>query len=680
LALGMRSSRGRHLALSLLAITWIASPADAQVEETPAAVIRLIGQTAWTTPKRPLIRITVDIANESDSAIIEPRVVWQLGSKVISRVQYETALVEGPASTTAADTVFLTGDLEPDASIEVPVTIDTSETEAIEDDSGVYPLQLELRSGEQVVASMTTAVIHIVQDPEKPVLFSWWTEVTTPIAFGPDGTLIDRGFEDALASGGGIVAQVEAIHELLRVDDPGVAVDLVIAPIALDQLERIADGYERPDGTSVPGDAPAPRAAADTLERLVEIASSPRARLHAMPFAAPRLPALLASGLKSHLEAHWRLGDETFERVLGERPDPTVARSPGLAFDQSSINAMAARGATTILGGADSVDRPSQDNDLAPPPAALLDTPSGGEVTLLLPDPGATSLLDDPDMLEDPILAAQVLLGELATIWKERPVPPPPEQRGLALDLPPELPAAFWHPAVRRLSRAPFLESVQAEDLRGGVKPPPATTDLGATAPQVFSASFADDLAATARRINAFGAIVEEPAGEADRLRRALLYAEASQYIRNEGSARAWLSAANGVIDRTFDRLAPDTSRVLTFTSRSGLIPLRMGDPGDRVVQVTVKLASGRVEFLHGTQDVRLDRPDQVITFQAEVKAAGPSRIDVFVMSPNGVVLSRRVLVVSSTAINPIALLITIGAGLVLVGLWSRRLFRRRSQ
>jgi hypothetical protein len=141
-----------------------------------------------------------------------------------------------------------------------------------------------------------------------------------------------------------------------------------------------------------------------------------------------------------------------------------------------------------------------------------------------------------------------------------------------------------------------------------------------------------------------------------------------------------WINAVNGVIDRTFARLAPDTSRVLTFTSRSGTIPLRMGDPGDRVMNVTVELASGRVEFLDDDRrSVRLDRADQVITFEAEVKAAGPSSIDVAVLSPNGVVIARGELIVRSTAINPIALVITIGAGLVLIGLWSRRLFRRRN-
>jgi hypothetical protein len=355
-----------------------------------------------------------------------------------------------------------------------------------------------------------------------------------------------------------------------------------------------------------------------------------------------------------------------------------VARPPGLAFDEASVDLLEAQGVTTILGAADSVARPRQPNDYAPPPAATLATTSGNSIELLLPDPGAQALMSDAELLKDPVRAAQVVLGELATIWKEEPVPPRDKENGLALDLPPDLPAAIWDP-LRRLSRAPFLEPIHAEDLPGEIRPPPDSAELDDTAPATFSTLYMDDLAATARRLAAFGAILEEPAGEIDRLRRSLLYAEASQYIGNEGSGQMWINSVKGVIDQTFSRLQPDTSRVLTFTSRSGTIPLRMGDPGDRVLNVKVGLASGRVEFLDDNErSVRLDQANQVITFQVEVKAAGPSNIDVFVTSPDGVELSRSVLVVRSTAVNPIALIITIGAGLVLVGLWSRRLFRRR--
>jgi hypothetical protein len=681
LEFGMSTSRGSRLTLSLLAILWIASTAHAQEPGEPSAVMRLVAQTAWTTPEKPLLRIVLRISNNGDTAIAGPVVVWTLGSRVTSRVEYETALDEGPDSIASADTILLPGDLAAGESMEVPIRIDSAETGGIvQDDSGVYPLQLDLRSEEdRSIATVTTAAIHIFQPPQKPVLFSWWTEVATPVAFGPDGSLIDPGFEAALGSHGGIVAQVDALADLSRARPAGAPIDLIVSPAALDQLRQAEDGFVRSDGTTVPADAPAAEAAAETLDLLREIANAPGARLHAMPFAAPRLPELQSARLGAHLEQQWRMGDQTFEQILEEPPDPTVTRPPGLVFDQASVDLLEARGATTILGAADSVDRPRQLNDYAPPPAATLSTTSGSNIELLLPDPGAQALLGDAELLADPVRAAQVVLGELATIWKEEPVPPPDEYNGLALDLPPDLPTAFWAPAVRRLSRAPFLEPVHAEDLPGGLQPPPDLVEVDNPSPAGFSTLYENDLAATGRRLAAFGAILEEPAGEVDLLRRSLLYAEASQYIGNEGSGQVWIHAVDRVIDRTFSRLRPDTSRVLTFTSRSGTIPLRMGDPGDRVLNVKVELESGRVDFLDDNiRNVRLDQANQVITFQVEVKAAGPSNIDVSVTSPNGAVLSRSVLVVRSTAVNPIALIITIGAGLVLVGLWSRRLFRRR--
>jgi hypothetical protein len=681
LAFGMSTSRGPGLALSLLAILSIASPGRAQEPGEPSALIRLVAQTAWTTPEKPVLRITLRISNEGEATIVDPNIVWTLGPKVTSRVQYETALDEGPELTASAETIHLPGDLAPGSSTEVAIRIDSSETGGIvQDDSGVYPLKLDLRSEDQPIAAVTTAAIHIFQPPQKPVWFSWWTEVATPVAFGPDGALIDPGFEAALGSHGGVAAQVEVLADLLRVSPAGAPIDVIVSPAALDQLRQAEDGYVRSDGTSVPADAPAPEAAAETLDRLREIAGHPGARLHAMPFAAPRLPALQSARLRAHLQEQWRLGDETFEQILGERPDPTVARPPGLAFDQTSVDLLEARGVTTILGAADSVDRPRQPNDYAPPPAATLSTTSGNRIELLLPDPGAQALMSDAELLADPVRAAQVVLGELATIWKEEPVPPPDEENGLALELPPDLPAAIWGPVVLRLSRAPFLEPVHAGTLpRRVLPPPPLVEGSSSPAPGGFSAAYAEDLVATDRRLAAFGSILEEPAGEIGLLRRAMLYAEASQYIGNEGSGHVWINSVNGIIDRTFSRLKPDTSRVLTFTSRAGTIPLRMGDPGNRVLNVKVELASGRVEFLdQNVRNVRLEQANQVITFQVEVKAAGPSDIDVRVISPNGVVLSRSVLVVRSTAVNPIALIITTGAGLVLIGLWSRRLFRRR--
>jgi hypothetical protein len=455
--------------------------------------------------------------------------------------------------------------------------------------------------------------------------------------------------------------------------------DLVVSPVALDQLEQAADGFRRSDGTDVPAGAAAPTAAREALRALRELASSPAVRLHATPFAAPRIPSL-ASVLDAHLDQHWRLGDATFERILGEPPDPTVARPPALAFDDATLDALASRGMTTLLGADDSVERPTDELERAPAPAAVITTEAGAQVRIVLPDPSTQALVEDPELRRDPVLLAQAILGEVATIWREQPVPEDEGRRGLALDLTTTLPASAWAPIVDRLSRAPFLEQVHAEDLSGAIVPPPRAATLEDRRHAGFSPDYLEDLVTTARDVTAFESMVREPDGEAARLRRAILYAESSRYVGNELAGRRWIDAVNAVTDPTFSALTPDTSALLTFTSRTGRIPLRMGDPGDRVVQVRVELRSQRVDFLDaGVRTVRLDRPGEVVMFDAEVKAAGRSTIDVYVYAPSGLVLARSVLVVSSTAINPLALIITLVAGLALVGLWSRRLFRRRS-
>lgn len=664
----------------MLAMLPLATPARAQTAE-PAGSIRLLSQTSWTTRANPRLEIVVRIQNDGESTISGPEIGWTIGPKVNSRIQYETALAEGPTIAASADTEPLDDDLLPGGVRRVRIEIETSDTGAIEQvDSGVYPLQLELRSEGVRIAAVTTAAIHIARQPQEPVLFSSWTEIAAPVAFSPEGVMIDDRFEDALEAEEGIAAQVRAIADLVADADRLTSMDVVVSPAALDQLRQAADGYQREGGGRVSEDARVPGVAAATLARIREIASDPEVRLHAMPFAAPRLHALLASDLRSHLITQWRLGEDTIEDLLEQRPDPNVARPPGAAFDQATVDALFEQGANTILGAPDSVDRPVQPSGFAPPPAATLSTTSGDRLTIVLPDPGTQALLSDPDLLADPVRAAQAVLGELATIWRELPVPGGDDVRGLALELPPDLPAGMWKPLLGRLDGAPFLRPLPAEDLGRNVRPPPQLATLEPEILEGFSATYAGDLSSAWFDVTAFTSMLAEPNEEADDLQRAIMYAEAAQYVGSEGSGRMWIEAVNDVTDRAFGRLAPDTSRVLTFTSRSATIPLRMGDPGGRVVDVHVQLASTRVEFLGGnTRSVRLDQPNEVITFGAELKAAGRSPIEVTVRAPSGLVVSRSILVVSSTAVNPIALIITVGAGLVLVGLWSRRLFRRRN-
>jgi hypothetical protein len=58
---------------------------------------------------------------------------------------------------------------------------------------------------------------------------------------------------------------------------------------------------------------------------------------------------------------------------------------------------------------------------------------------------------------------------------------------------------------------------------------------------------------------------------------------------------------------------------------------------------------------------------------------SGQSPIEIKVRAPNGRFISRRIVSVRSTAVNRIALIVTIAAALGLLALYSRRWIRRRT-
>jgi hypothetical protein len=94
---------------------------------------------------------------------------------------------------------------------------------------------------------------------------------------------------------------------------------------------------------------------------------------------------------------------------------------------------------------------------------------------------------------------------------------------------------------------------------------------------------------------------------------------------------------------------------------------------------VQVVLRSASFEFPDGAEKtVTVDGPDEIVTFDVVAKAGGPQTIRMKIRAPSGRDLGAdQNLAVRTTAVNSVALWITIGAGVLLLLLWSRRLFRR---
>ncbi|HVF07372.1 MAG TPA: DUF6049 family protein, partial [Actinomycetota bacterium] len=548
----------------------------------------------------------------------------------------------------------------------------------------IYPARVELRASGLAVAWIDTPLVHLVREPDVPIELAWWTELAAPIAFDPAGLLADPSFEDAVAPGGGLARQIGALRAAVASDDGAGTLHLAIVPAVVDQLVRMADGYTRASGGAVQAGEGGAADAEALLDDLRALLADEDVEVVVMPFSAPSLPSLASGGLAGDLDRQQDLGEAVLAEHLGVGASAALARPPLGALDDASLRWLADRGVTTVLAQTDSVARTVQPNGFAPLPTARVTTSSGAPIDLVLPDPGVQALLTDPILLGDPVRASQAVLGELASIWREQPVPGPQLDgsetvRGVAVSLPSSLPATMWDPLVRRLTSAAFLRPTAADTLAGRVHPVQEDAVVVESG-DVLARDYVDAIREQRRNVAALRSMLEPgPATLPVRLERNLLYAESAQYLYDSEAGRRWYDEVHAATQAVFQDVLPDVEQEFLLTSSEGSIPIRMGDPGGATLTVQVVLRSASFEFPAGAQQtVTLEGPNEIVTFDVVAKASGPQTIKVKTRAPSGRDVGEdQNLTVRTTAVNTVALWTTIGAGLALVLLWSRRLVRR---
>lgn len=672
------------LAPLLIVASTLLVPHPARAQE-PVVELMLQAQTPYTTLDTSTVKFVIRARNTGDAPVQDLSIGFIIGQEIRSRLDYENSLVEGPTGTLIyLDTYAQPGAIDPGATRTFRILVDLGAIDGVSDtDSLVYPARIDLRTGGTQIATLDTPLVHLVRAPEVPIQLAWWPELAAPIALDPQGRVDDPAFEAAIAPDGGLAQQVDAIATWIVGSDEPVAIDLVVVPAVLDQLARMSDGYERVDGEVVHADEPPATDAAALLRSLREIAAEPDVGVIATPFAAPLLPSLLSGGLAPDLEQQEALGSATIAARLTSTPTSSVARPPGGEVDDASLTWLAGHDVTTILADPDTVVRPEQPNDFAPPPVATTIDGTGAPLDLVLPDPDVQGLLGDPVLLADPVRAAQAVFGELATIWREQPVPGPQPDgtetvRGVALTMPASLPPDIWSPLLRRLSEAPFLRAAHADEFAEQINPAQEDGDVVASTAR-FPRDYVEAIRQEHRDVTAFRSMLVEPSAQPDRLERNLLYAQAGQYVAEPLDGRRWYDQVNAATDSIFRRVLPDVQQEFLMTSAEGSLPLRMGDPGATPLTVRVQLRSSSFEFPGGgLQTVTLTGPDQIVTFDVVAKASGPQTIRVKTKAPSGRDLGDdQNLAVRTTAVNAVALWITAGAGVLLLLLWSRRFVRR---
>ncbi len=414
--------------------------------------------------------------------------------------------------------------------------------------------------------------------------------------------------------------------------------------------------------------------AAQALADLRAIVAAPQVRITALPFAMPELPSLYGGGLADDVDVQLEHGREVTASFLQAFTTSGVLRPPGAALDDTTLRGLSGAGIATLIVGPGTVTLPEQPLGFAGPPTAGLGEDA---VTAIVPEPGTDALLAGTAE-DDPVLAAQVVLGELATIWQELPG----EVRGVSLVLGEDapFPGPFFTPFARGVAGAPWLEPTDTIEFIA-MFPPADTSELAAPSFRRFPSTYVASLKQAQRRVDTLRSILPAESAEPDQLDSTLLLAEARQFLTAPSEGLGFVGSVRDTVQDVLDELTLETVSNVTLTSESGEgIPVTVSNRGEHTVRVAVRLVSPHLREQPPSQDLELGPGgSETVRFPAELRSTGRFEVDVHLLSPSGRVIGRESLVVRSTAYNRIALFITIGAAVVLLGLWARRFVPRRT-
>ncbi len=669
----------RRLAPLVLALSFLlALPAPtSSAQETPSVRLTLLSQTPWNSSHDPLHGRELELRFRAENLGTEPLGELAIGvtlySRILSRSAYEASLVSDPPIVIEGETLPRPGTLLPGASRDFHIAI-TLDSGIDPDQSGVYPLKLDLRSNVSSVAELRTPVIFLVREPLAPLGLSWTFVLHHPISFAPDGAFIDSSLEAALATEGRLRGEIRALRALAA-DPEATPVDLAISPVLLLQLDAMRDGYTVSEGGTlreVAAGAGGAALAAEAIADLQTISAAPNIRITALPFATPELPSLYSGGLSRDVGVQLDRGRQVASEFLGTTPEPQILRPPGAALDDTTLRNLPSSGVTTLLVGPGTVDPILQPLGFAGPATTEL---AEGTLSAIVPEPAADALLVST-VGSDPVRAAQIMLGELATIWQEQPG----EERGIAVVLGEDapFPGPFFVPFAAAVAGSPWLEPTSALDFVDAY-PPAETLPLASPSFRRFSSSYVTSLHQARRRVATLASMLPVDSTSPERLDTMLLLAEARQFLAESDDGLEFIESVHRTVQEVIGSLVVDTVPTVTISSDRGEIPITVSNDADEPLSFSVRLISQHLRE-EPSQDLELaPGASETVRLQARMRSSGRVPVNVQLVSPSGRVIQREEIVVRSTGYNRIALFITIGAAILMVGVWARRFLPRRT-
>lgn len=548
------------------------------------------------------------------------------------------------------------------------------------DRAGVYPMQFQVFEGNDPVGAIVTSLIVLPESGPDPLPATTVLRLDQPAAAPMAGDVALPGLE-ALVAPAAPGRWLAADLAQLSADGSAAGTTLVASSRLLADLSAMADGYRRSDGTAVAAGDRAARRAGAVVDAVAQAAGRADVELLALPHGPADLVALVRGGRAQQAAESVVIGRERTAALLGTPVDSAVLVPPD-GLDADTLAAMGPVAADAVLLDADEL---SIADAGAMEPVRRLRTADGGEVRMLVPDPGLSALLADPRG-EGTAAVVQRVLAETALAWAADDAP---RRTGVLLAADPLLAAQplLTVPVVEALADAPWIRPMGLGALSQLLRPaerevrlsyPPASVE--AELDPALIARYGEALAA----LVPLQALLGEDDPTAAQYAESLLVAPSTAYRLPTNRP-----GAEARIDRVLTHLAALRGGVqivpsapITLTAATGEIPITLVNAGEAAVRVAVQLSSTRFDFPGGDRQV-VDLPARA---SAQLRVAATARnpggfaaVTVTVTDPAGATtLTQSRISVRSTAFPVVGLLAVVGSALVLLAWGIRQSVRRR--
>lgn len=529
--------------------------------------------------------------------------------------------------------------------------------------SGVYPVEVQLLSAAGgTVAHLTSYLTYAEQKSANPLVFSWVVPIGAPVRIRATGPL-----SKAIPPlGPKRVANLAHLTDALA-DNPGVQASVAPSLATVQRLEVTNTHSAR-----------------SVLADLRTIAAGGPGRLIGQPYVPINLGALSEAGITEEIAGQTRGAQGILATVLTglsavDKPSYDVWVEDG------PLNPAVTKGLSYI--GAKKIVVP--DSDL-PSATEERNATWSQPFSLTLGRNSVSAAVSDSQLSshftaerDDPVLAANQLLADLAMIHFELPGAPDP--RGVIA-----VPPSDWNPdpqfvnaLVSGLTNNPVVSTATLDTFFGAV---PAGGNEAATTrrlettdnSQRIPPNEAATIVTARNQINGFASAVGATT-VTDQLEDVLLSSESNQLTLSAQRAGIEAFERHLATELSGIRVVPST---VTLTARTASIPITIVSTADFHLNATLTLSSPKLQFPGGpTRTVHIDHPTNTTQVEVRARTTGDLPLVFTLTSPGGgLLITHGRLTVRSTATSIVGIVLTLVAAVVLIGWWARTWRRGRRQ